>query len=106
MATGLALGFMIEGSGIYITRDETDTKLSPYESLAWKEKVLSLTGEISNLSRQEEMVIRYHYLDGLSFEQVAKTFGLSKGRVSQIHRAALKSLKDRLSPGAGFKLEK
>lgn len=105
MATGMALGFMIEGSGIYVTENQADTTLSPYDSLAWKECIRSLTAEITKLPDQEHKVIKYHYIDGFSFEQIARAFGLSKGRVSQIHRAALGALRDRLSPVA-FRLEK
>lgn len=106
MATGLALGFMIEGSGLYVTQDETDKRFSPYESLAWKEMTLSLRARISDLSDQQSRVIRYHYLEGLSFEQISKAFGLTKGRISQIHKSALKSLKDELYSTPAFKLEK
>ena len=106
MATGLALGFMIEGSGLYVTQDETDKRFSPYESLAWKEMTLSLRARIADLSDQQSRVIRYHYLEGLTFEQISRAFGLTKGRISQIHKAALKSLKDQFYTGPAFKLEK
>ena len=106
MATGLAIGFMIEGSGLYTEENQSDGTPSPYDSLAWKETVRALMAEVSNLSGQEYKVIKYHYLDGMAFDQVARVFGVSKGRVSQIHRAALKSLKDRLAPAAAFRLEK
>lgn len=106
MATGLALGFMLEGSGLYVTQDQADHNRSPYESTAWNESVRSVTAEISNLPAQEHKVIRYHYLEGLSFEHIATALGVSKGRISQIHRAALRSLRERLSPAPVFRLEK
>jgi len=106
MATGLALGYMIEGGGMYITQDQTDTTLSPYESLAWRELTRSLATEISNLPGQEQKVIRYHYLEGMSFGQISMAFGVSKGRISQIHRSALKALNERLSPATAFSLKK
>lgn len=106
MATGLALGFMIEDSGLYVGENEADRALSPYESVAWREMARSLTAEIGKLPRQEQNLIRYHYFDGLSFEQISRVFGLSKGRISQIHRAALAFLTERLSPGVAFNLKK
>ncbi len=105
MATGLALGFMLEGSGLYMTQDQADHNRSPYESTAWNETIRAVTAEISHLPAQERRVIRYHYLEGVSFEHVALALGVSKGRVSQIHRAALKSLRERLSPATVFRLE-
>lgn len=105
MATGLAIGFMIEGNGLYAVENQADGAPSPYDSLAWKEAVRAVMAEVSNLSGQACKVIRYHYLDGLAFDQIGEILGVSKGRVSQIHRAALKSLRDRLSPGVGFRLE-
>jgi RNA polymerase sigma factor FliA len=106
MATGLALGLMIDGVGIYVSKDEADHLTSPYDSLAWKETARSLKTELAHLPDPGGQIIRYHYLDGLSFEQIARAFGLSKGRISQIHRGALRSLKDRLSPAMAFNFEK
>jgi RNA polymerase sigma factor for flagellar operon FliA len=106
MATGLALGFMIEGSGLYIAEDESDTRSSPYETLAWKQLVSALRDEITRLPPQESKVVTYHYLNGLSFDQISKIVELSKGRVSQIHRSSLKSLREGLYRGGGFIYEK
>ena len=106
MATGLALGFMIEGSGLYVAEDQADTRSSPYESFAWKQVVLALREEIARLPPQEAEVVTYHYLNGLSFDHISKIVELSKGRVSQIHRSSLKSLREALYRGGGFILEK
>jgi RNA polymerase sigma factor for flagellar operon FliA len=40
--------------------------------------------------------VRQHYDHGLSFAQVAQLMGLSRGRISQLHRAALDRLRKRL----------
>jgi RNA polymerase sigma factor for flagellar operon FliA len=48
------------------------------------------------LDEPELSVIRQHYFEGVPFTQLALARGLSKGRISQIHRAALGKLKDRL----------
>jgi len=106
MATGLALGFMLEGDGLYVAENEVDTRSSPYDSLAWKQLVTTLRSEISTLPPQEGIVIKYHYLDGLSFDHISKILALSKGRISQIHRSSLKSLREGLHRGGGFIFEK
>lgn len=106
MVTGLALGFMIEGSGLYVVEDEADGRPSPYDSLAWKQLVLTLRGEVAKLPPQEETVVRYHYLYGLNFGQIARILSLSPGRISQIHRSSLKSLREGFHRGGGFSFEK
>ncbi|WP_443751383.1 sigma-70 family RNA polymerase sigma factor [Asticcacaulis solisilvae] len=106
MATGLALGFMLEGSGLYMDEDAADTRASPYDSLAWKQLIGALKDEVSKLPPQQTLVITYHYLNGLSFDQISKIMELSKGRISQIHRSSLTTLRERLYSGGGFIFEK
>ena len=106
MATGLALGFMLENNGLYTVEEAADTGMSPYDSLAWKQLVVALREEVSRLPPQEETVIRYHYLHGLAFDQISEILGLSKSRISQIHRSSLRSLRERLHNGGGFTFEK
>lgn len=106
MATGLAIGFMLEGSGLYTAEEAADTRSSPYDSLAWKQLVEALKDEVSKLPPHEEKIVRYHYLHGLGFDQISVLLELSKGRISQIHRSSLRTLRDRLSNGGGFTLEK
>jgi len=106
MATGLALGFMIEGSGLYVAEDQADTRFSPYDTLAWKQLMHALHDEMAKLAGQEGVVLQYHYLKGLSFAQISRILELSKGRVSQIHKSSLKSLRDALYRGRGFSFEK
>lgn len=106
MATGLALGFMLESNGLYTVDEAADTGLSPYDSLAWKQLLLALKDEVSRLPAQEEKVIRYHYLHGLEFNKISEILGLSKGRISQIHRSSLRILRERLYNGEGISFEK
>ena len=106
MATGLAMGFMLENSGLYMAEEAADTGMSPYDSLAWKQLVTALKDEVSRLSPQEEAVLKYHYMHGFGFDQISKILELSKGRISQIHRSSLRSLRERLYNGGGFTFEK
>jgi RNA polymerase sigma factor for flagellar operon FliA len=106
MATGLAVGFIIEDSGVYTVEDMADARPSPYDTLVWKQVVTALRGEISKLPAQQQEVVRYHYLRGLSFDGIARIMGLSRGRVSQIHRSALKILGNKLYQNEGFSYEK
>ena len=55
-----------------------------------------LRGALANLPEQEAVVVRQHYDHGLPFAQVAQLMGLSRGRIAQLHRAALERLRKRL----------
>jgi RNA polymerase sigma factor for flagellar operon FliA len=107
IATGLALGFMLEDAGL---GDHGENSVlhprTAYDSLAWKETVTHLHAELSALPETEQMVLREHYLHGIAFEQLASVLGLSKGRVSQLHRAALARLRKRMGVRTQFLLER
>ena len=104
LAIGLAFGFMLEGAGVIIAPDEADAGPGAYESLVWKDNIASLLRELEQLPEREQAVIRSHYLDGLDFTQIADLLNLSQGRISQIHRAAISSLKRRMLKPPGFNL--
>ncbi|SRR5258706_3164353 len=107
IATGLALGFMLEDAGL---ADQGENSVlhprTAYDSLAWKETVTHLHAELAALPETELMVMREHYLHGIAFEQLALVLGLSKGRVSQLHRAALVRLRKRMGARTQFRLER
>jgi RNA polymerase sigma factor for flagellar operon FliA len=107
IATGLALGFMLEDAGL--GDHDQDSVLHPrtaYDSLAWKETVTHLHAQLSALPETEQMILREHYLYGIAFEQLALGLGLSKGRVSQLHRQALARLRKRMGARNQFRLER
>lgn len=106
LAVGLALGFMLEDTSLLRAEEALDPAPNAYDSLAWKELVARALSEIARLPEREETLIRRHYLEGMAFDQIAILFGVSKGRVSQLHRAAIARLRDALSPTAGFHLER
>lgn len=96
LAVGLALGLMLEETGMIDGTDKADPRPTAYDSLAWRETQAILARELANLPEQESVVVRQHYEHGLPFAQVAQVMGLSKGRISQLHRAALERLRKRL----------
>lgn len=107
MAVGLALGFMLEGTSLY-QEDGGAAGAQPtaYDSLAWKDLVERLTAELGRLSDRDRAIVRLHYLEEVSFDQIAALLGLSKGRISQLHKAALALLRKRISGAGGFRLER
>ncbi len=61
-----------------------------------------LSRSIKELSERERIVINYHYISQLSFVEISELLEVSKGRISQIHSAALKKLSTVISGGELF----
>lgn len=94
---GVALTFLLEGTGLV----ENDALASApashyYGSLEFRQLQQRLRHFIDTLSAQEQTVIRSHYLQEISFEEIGATLGVTKGRIAQIHRAALEKLRKSL----------
>ncbi len=106
LTVGLALGFMLESAGLAAVDDQPDNRATAYDSLAWKQTVNLLDAELAQLPEREQTIIRQHYIDGLTFDQIGALLGISRGRVSQLHRAALEGLRRRLPHSGDFHLER
>jgi RNA polymerase sigma factor FliA len=108
LAMGLALGFMLEGTSLYREEGEERTTPSPtaYDSQEWQELSQRLAAELKSLPHREQTILREHYLSGLPFETLADLLGVSKGRISQLHRAALIALRKKLARSGHFSLER
>ncbi|AKM07977.1 sigma-70 family RNA polymerase sigma factor [Pelagerythrobacter marensis] len=93
LASRIALGLMLENREPV----EPDTIPTPapdaYQSLAWRDMQERLTRALEQLSDREAYVLRQHYHHAVNFVQIAGLLGVTKGRVSQIHRAALDRLR-------------
>lgn len=92
LAGNLALGIIAEGLATLIEQPE----MNAYESLEWRSLQLHVLSELEQLPETEHLVMRKHYLEGLQFSHIAELLGLTKGRVSQIHRAAVERLRTRI----------
>jgi RNA polymerase sigma factor for flagellar operon FliA len=105
-AVGLALGFMLEGTDVYVPEGTPDHQANAYESVAWTELLRRVLAEIQHLPERERLIIRQHYLEGVDFDRLGALLHLSKGRISQLHRSALARLKDQLNRAGQFSLER
>lgn len=101
LVTDLALGLMLEGTGLIAPENGADTRPDPYEGLVWRETRRALAAEVERLPENEGAVVRQHYQLGLAFVQIAELLRLSRGRVAQLHRAALDRLARRLKQFRG-----
>jgi RNA polymerase sigma factor for flagellar operon FliA len=52
-----------------------------------------LAGALESLSERERLVLTAHYLNHVPFNVVAAQIGLTKGRISQLHRSGLINLR-------------
>jgi len=103
VAIGLALGYMLEDSGMYQPHEEQYTEnFYDRHELSQLKKMIERIVDI--LPDQARSVICYHYYQGLSFEEIARTMSLSKARISQVHRQALKLLREIYSGAEGLNL--
>ena len=95
LAIGLALGFALEES---LTIDGKEPAL-PDNAYA-RAEVLQLRRQLGQLVQQlpdmERLVVTRHYFQQQPFKEIADTQGLTKGRIAQIHRAALIRLRELL----------
>lgn len=99
LATGLAIGLMLEGTSLIEPANGADHRPNAYESLAWRELQALIAREIARLPDREAVIVRQHYENGISFAHIAQLLGLSKGRVSQLHASALTKLRARIGHG-------
>lgn len=88
---GLALCWILEGTGMV---ESAEPCVEPfYRSVAMRQLRDRLLHAVDGLSPHERTVIRSHYLQEVPFDRIAETLGLSKGRISQIHKQALLHLR-------------
>lgn len=92
---GLAIGFVLEDTDL--ARDFADNA----SDHAYDENHLSqlralLINSIDRLPDRERKIIQYHYLQGMRFDVVADLMGVTKGRVSQMHKRGLQLLRKAL----------
>ncbi len=90
---GLALGYILEDSSLW-NAEETDRSSDPYQSLELKRLRERFALIVDALPERERTIIRYHYYEHMEFSMVAEIFGVSKGRVSQLHARALRLIRE------------
>lgn len=104
IAACLALGLILDE-----TRGQpdgpTDPAPSAFETTAWRQMTKLLRDSLEELPQREQDIMIWHYVEGLHFEQIAGLLNVTKGRISQLHKAAIGLLRKRLLKGAHFRLE-
>lgn len=94
---GLAVAWLLDGTGM--VDSGASTAAQPfYRSAEVAQARETLLSCVKALPEQQCRVITWHYLQGIPFEQVAGMMGLTKGRISQIHKQAILTLRQALAP--------
>jgi RNA polymerase sigma factor FliA len=99
IAVGLAVGLALENSGMhqFAYAESADNS---YTGVEMKQLESQVRQAVLALPANQRKVIEMHYLQQCEFEEVAEAMALTRGRISQIHKQALGSLKSLLKHGA------
>jgi RNA polymerase sigma factor for flagellar operon FliA len=94
IAVGLAVGLALEGTGM-IEEPSATYGVQPYDGIELRQLRTLLREALAGLPERQRRVLSWHYLEQRPFEEIATVLGLSRGRVSQLHKEALTSLRER-----------
>lgn len=91
LVSGLAVGHLLDSLG----ESEFMEQARPVEYQVDAHKIgLRLREAIRHLPEREKSVIELHYLQHMPFVEVAALMGVTKGRISQLHKAAMARLRE------------
>ncbi|RUL72716.1 sigma-70 family RNA polymerase sigma factor [Dyella choica] len=86
---GLGLGFLLDMQSMPGGVQPADA----YAELEKAQLSAAVSDSLEQLTEREQMVVVLHYYHQLSFVEVAERLGVTKGRISQLHKRALDRLR-------------
>lgn len=98
VALGLAICYMLEDTGLV----QDPANASGDQAYQAKELLFlkaSLIESVDFLPERERLIIHSHYFQHSNFNDIAEMLGVTKGRVSQLHKRALLQLREKLGGG-------
>jgi RNA polymerase sigma factor FliA len=99
VGVGLAISYLLDGTGL-VAQDSLSThphaEHQYYERTELKQLQQRVRDMVRQLGEQERTVITRHYLHHHTLDDIATDMQLTKGRISQIHRAALQVMRTQL----------
>jgi RNA polymerase sigma factor for flagellar operon FliA len=96
LATSVAMGLLLDDAPGPGTAGEPAMPDNAYCRTELSQLKRQLTELMQRLPEPERHVLHRHYFQQVPFEQIAQGLDLSRGRISQLHHAALTRLKDLL----------
>jgi RNA polymerase sigma factor for flagellar operon FliA len=73
---------------------ESTPAVDPYASREYDDLQRRLKDVLSALPDRERQLIDYHYFHHVGFDEIGEIFGVTKGRVSQLHKRALDRVRE------------
>ena len=92
IAIALALGHILDEVSS-ITGEEPSQADDHYRSLEMRQLRDYLVALVEQLPERERLVIKYNYFNHIPFDTVAQQWGVTRGRIAQLHRSALERLR-------------
>lgn len=92
----LVLSYMLEDSCIYQNKIKLSEDIN-HKITEFSQFKKLLAKYVEELPEKERLVVYYHYFEDTSFKVISEMLDISKGRVSQIHKKALKHIRDMIS---------
>jgi RNA polymerase sigma factor for flagellar operon FliA len=86
---GLGLGFLLESRSFPGAAETADA----YGELEREELSTAVVKGVAQLDAREQMILTMHYYHHVPFVEIASRMGVTKGRVSQLHKRALLNLR-------------
>jgi len=91
--TGMGLGFLLDSASAQIAFQADQ---NPSDVAERHQMDLLLADGLESLKGQEKLVMDLHYQQHLPFVDIASLLGVTKGRISQIHRSAIERIRGRV----------
>ena len=92
IAVGLALGLLLDDTKLYVD-NETIEPENQYRGIELRQLQKHLQVLVEQLPDRERLLIKYTYFNHMPFDTVAQLWGITRGRIAQIHRSALDRLR-------------
>jgi RNA polymerase sigma factor for flagellar operon FliA len=94
---GLGLGFLLDADA---ASQLVEPPADAYVLAERHEMDVLLAAAVASLPDREKLVVTLHYDQDMRFVDIAGILGLTKGRVSQLHKSALERIRMRLRKGS------
>jgi RNA polymerase sigma factor for flagellar operon FliA len=101
LTIGTAISFILEDTSL-VAEDQKISNVSVFDDCEIIELHQILKGCLDKLSVKQKFVIQNHYFEHFSFDQISTQLNLSKGRVSQLHKEAIKKIRNLLDSEKSF----
>jgi RNA polymerase sigma factor for flagellar operon FliA len=89
---GLGIGYMLDD----VAQTNSDTAVDGLAYTQATENRIRLMDAMDQLPDRLRSIVHLHYFKFVPFNQIAEEWQLTKGRISQLHKAALENLREKL----------